>query len=85
MKPTLAVFAILFTVSNGVPAETSDKARPPVAQEKQPIERVAPVREAKPKVEASFVPGGVAQSFVIPKNTCESGTTLQKLLTNKPK
>jgi hypothetical protein len=34
---------------------------------------------------ASFVPGGAAQSFVIPKNTCESGVTLQKLLTDKPK
>jgi len=34
---------------------------------------------------ATFVPGGVAQSFVIPKNTCESGTSIQKLLTNKPK
>lgn len=31
-----------------------------------------------------FVPGGVAQSFVIPKNTCESGTPIQKLLTDKP-
>lgn len=34
---------------------------------------------------ATFVPGGVAQSFVIPKNTCESGTSIQKLLTGKPK
>jgi hypothetical protein len=43
---------------------------------------------AKPATKAAgkqeFVPGGVAQSFVIPKNTCESGVTLQKLLTDKP-
>jgi hypothetical protein len=32
----------------------------------------------------SFVPGGVAPSFVIPKNTCESGSSLQKLMTGKP-
>ncbi|PIV72336.1 MAG: hypothetical protein COW56_09650 [Rhodocyclales bacterium CG17_big_fil_post_rev_8_21_14_2_50_68_7] len=28
---------------------------------------------------AGAVPGGSAQSFVIPRNTCESGTTLQEL------
>lgn len=43
---------------------------------------------AKPPTKAAgkqeFVPGGVASSFVIPKNTCESGTPIQKLLTDKP-
>lgn len=39
---------------------------------------------AKADGQQDFVPGGVAQSFVIPKNTCESGTSIQKLLTAKP-
>jgi putative intracellular protease/amidase len=34
---------------------------------------------------AVFVPGGTSQSFVIPSNTCEQGTPLQKLLRDKPR
>lgn len=34
---------------------------------------------------AFFVPGGMSQSFVIPKNTCESGSPIQKLFREKLK
>lgn len=85
MKPALEILAILFMVSSGVPAETGDKAQQPAAQQKQAKKRDTAKGETKPKAEANSVPGGAAQSFVIPKNTCESGTTLQKLLTDKPK
>jgi hypothetical protein len=46
--------------------------------------RSVPAKPAKAEGQQSFVPGGVASSFVIPKNTCESGTSIQKLLTDKP-
>lgn len=82
MKPTLATLAFLFAASGSALGEPSPA---PVTPEKQTKKRAAPAREATPKPEASFVPGGTAQSFVIPKNTCESGVTLQKLLTDKPK
>ena len=43
---------------------------------------------AKPATKAAgkqeFVPGGVAQSFVIPKNTCEQGKPIQELKRDKP-
>jgi hypothetical protein len=84
MKFALAIFAILFAASGGAIGESTDASQPPAAQNDQAKKRAAPARQAKPKAEASFVPGGTAQSFVIPKNTCESGTSIQKLLTDKP-
>jgi hypothetical protein len=84
MKSALAVFAILFAVSSSVSAETNDKEQPPTAQQKQPKKRAA-ATEAKPKAEQTATPGGMPQSFVIPSNTCEQGTPLQKLLRDKPR
>ncbi len=86
MKPALAVVALLFAASGGVAAETTGKATPPAAQEKQQVKtRPAPPGDAKPAEEEAFVPGGMPKSFVIPKNTCEQGSPLQKLLRDKPK
>jgi hypothetical protein len=84
MKSAMAVFAILFAASGGVSADTSDKEQPPAAQRKQPTKRAA-AKEATPKAEQAATPGGMPQSFVIPSNTCEQGTPLQKLLRDKPR
>jgi hypothetical protein len=53
-------------------------------KEKEAKQSAAPATSGTSGGKQDFVPGGVAQSFVIPKNTCESGVTLQKLLTDKP-
>jgi hypothetical protein len=84
MKAALAVFVVLFAVWSGASAEPADKAQPSAARQKQPGKRAAPA-QVKPKVESAATPGGMPQSFVIPSNTCEQGTPLQKLLTDKPK
>jgi hypothetical protein len=84
MKSAVAVFAIVFAASSGVSAATSDKEQPPAAQQKQAKKRAA-ATEAQPKAEQTATPGGMPQSFVIPSNTCEQGTPLQKLLRDKPR
>jgi hypothetical protein len=86
MKAALATLAVLLAASGSAlgestpaPAARNDQA------EKQTRKPAAKKPEPKPTAQESFVPGGVAHSFVIPKNTCESGTSIQKLLTDKPK
>lgn len=81
MKFALATLAVLLAVSGSALGESTPV---PAAPEKQAKKPAAKKPEAKPKAQESFVPGGVAQSFVIPKNTCESGTSIQKLLTDRP-
>ncbi len=83
MRYALVAFAALLAVSSGVFAEPTDKDQPPAARQKQSKKRAA-ATEAKPKAEQT-APGGMPQSFVIPSNTCEQGTPLQKLLTDKPR
>ncbi|MBI4998052.1 MAG: hypothetical protein HZC22_14395 [Rhodocyclales bacterium] len=82
MKAALATLAVLLAASGSALGESSPA---PAAPEKQTRKPAAKKPEPKPTAQESFVPGGVAQSFVIPKNTCESGTSIQKLLTDKPK
>lgn len=56
----------------------------------QPSKRILVVKGGLPEWQAALValkdapPGGYAIQFVIPKNTCEQGTPLQKLL-SRPK
>jgi hypothetical protein len=56
----------------------------------QPSKRILVVKGGLPAWQATLValkdapPGGYAIQFVIPKNTCEQGTPLQKLL-SRPK
>jgi hypothetical protein len=84
MKAALAVFVVLFAASSGASAEPADPAQPSASPQKQAGKRTAPA-PAKPKGEPATTPGGMPQSFVIPSNTCEQGTPLQRLLTDKPK
>lgn len=84
MKPFLTVCAILFAVSAGASAEPADKPQPTASRKKPPKQQVH-AKEDKPKAEEGTTPGGLPHSFVIPSNTCEQGTPLQKLLTDKPR
>jgi len=84
MKYHLVLLASLFALSGGSLAESTAKEQPAAARKKQP-KKSAAVAEAKPKAEESTTAGGMPQSFVIPSNTCEQGTPLQKLLRDKPK
>jgi hypothetical protein len=79
MKHLRIALLCLLLASGQAFAEGGDKKAKTV---KQPA---PPASSSKPEGKQDFVPGGVAQSFVIPKNTCESGTSIQKLLTDKPK
>lgn len=79
MKPLLRIVLLCLLVASGQgiadDADKKDRQSTPTAPAADP---------AKADGQQDFVPGGVAQSFVIPKNTCESGTSIQKLLTAKP-
>jgi hypothetical protein len=91
MKHVLVLLACLAAASGDGLAEPIDKGQPPTTQDNHPKKRIAaaktgaPAGESKPKEEPAFVPGGMPQSFIIPSNTCEQGTPLQKLLRDKPK
>jgi hypothetical protein len=84
MNPLRIVSLCLLVAGGPVFADSSDK-KAPAAKEKEAKQFAAPASSSKPDGKQEFVPGGVAQSFVIPKNTCESGVSIQKLLTDKPK
>lgn len=72
----IAVLALLVVAGQAFADDAGKKARK--------AKPSAPASSAKAAGQQNFVPGGVASSFVIPKNTCESGTSIQKLLTDKP-
>jgi hypothetical protein len=84
MKHSLVLLASLLAVSGSGLAESTAK-EPPAATQKKPPKKRASAADAKPKAEEGATPGGLPQSFVIPSNTCEQGTPLQKLLTDKPR
>ncbi len=73
----VAVLGLLLAAGHVLAADDEKKA----GKAKQPEPATSSV---KADGKQDFVPGGVARSFVIPKNTCESGTPIQKLLTDKP-
>lgn len=81
MTPLRIALACLLAASLPAGADSGDGTA--AGKDKEAKPRAAPV-SSKPKGKQDFVPGGIAQSFVIPKNTCESGTPLQNLLTDKP-
>lgn len=83
MKRSLVLLASLLAVSGSGLAQSTTK-EPPAAQKKQ-ARKPAAATAVKPKVEDSTTPGGMPQSFVIPSNTCEQGTPLQRLLRDKPR
>lgn len=76
---SLRIAVICLVVASGCVLAAGDEKK--AKKTKQPP---APATSSKPEGKQDFVPGGVAQSFVIPKNTCESGVSIQKLLTDKP-
>lgn len=81
MKQALLLLVSVASAGNTLADDAATNAKPPVAT-KSPAKKVAaPAPSANP----SAVPGGMPQSFVIPANTCEQGTPLQKLLRDKPK
>lgn len=88
MKRAMILFASWGLASGGLLAETGDKTQKEndARQGAASTAAVPPAKDvATKKAEASFVPGGMPKSFVIPSNTCEQGTPLQKLLRDKPK
>jgi hypothetical protein len=78
MSPLGRILLCLLAASGPVIAADADKL------DRQSTPPASTADTAKADGQQGFVPGGVAQSFVIPKNTCESGTSIQKLLTAKP-
>lgn len=87
MKRAMILFACWGLASGGLLAETGNKAQKEIdARQGAASTAAVPAKDAAAKkAEASFVPGGMPKSFVIPSNTCEQGTPLQKLLRDKPK
>lgn len=78
MKPLRIVPLCLLIASGPLLADEGGKKTKPAKQS------VPATTSTKSEGKQDFVPGGVASSFVIPKNTCESGVSIQKLLTDKP-
>lgn len=72
----IAVLCLLVASGHVMASDSEKKAKK--------AKQSAPASPAKAEGKQEFVPGGVASSFVIPKNTCESGVSIQKLLTDKP-
>jgi hypothetical protein len=87
MKRAMILFACWGLASGGLLAETGDKTQKELDTRHDVGSTAAvPAKDtAAKKAEASFVPGGMPKSFIIPSNTCEQGTPLQKLLRDKPR
>jgi hypothetical protein len=85
MKHAVLVLACFVAAGDSLADEATAKARAPSTREKPAVKNKGASTPSKPTTEPTFVPGGMPQSFVIPANTCEQGTPLQKLLRDKPK